>query len=167
MEKRRNRKKYIGFSLFVVVIILGLLVLIPKTINIHETFKAYPLETRDGAKNFQLDIEITGSRLPFFSKKHDVTLSIDGRNYQYLHANYPDRKETYIPLSIGVFKFGVILPNDDFSEFIILFDEAHHFGENKKSYYAAYPQRDEEATKLLLRSLIEKNQFDLKNKSIE
>lgn len=148
--------------LWLILIVLLIIIILPSRKIINEDFRVYDYSNgiqEDGTIHF--DINITKhNKIPFISNKPDVLFEVDGRKYRYVASNYPERKETYIPLSINVFEFGVLLPNKDFSEFVILFDENHHFDVSNEIKFIVYPQRSKLESLNLLKELLDYNNYD-------
>lgn len=156
--KLLNRKKK---KLWLIIIVLYIIIL-PSRKIINEDFRVYDYSNGiQEDRTIHLDINITKrNRIPFISNKHNILLEVDGRKYRYVASNYSGRNATYVPLSINIFEFGILLPNEDFSEFVILFDEKHHFDVSDELKFVVYPQRDELESLNLLKELLDYNNYD-------
>ncbi|MCC5912639.1 MAG: hypothetical protein JJT76_19655 [Clostridiaceae bacterium] len=153
--------------LWFIILVLFIIVILPSRKIINEDFRVYNYSNgiQEEDKTISFDISITRhNKIPFISKNHDVLFEVDGRKYRYVASNFPKRKETYIPLEMTIFQFGVLLPNKDFSEFIILFDENHHFDESNEIKFIVYPQRSELESMNLLRELLDYNNYDMERR---
>lgn len=133
---------------------------------INEDFRIYDYYTgiqEDRTIHFDITI-VKHNKMPFISKKHNILFEIDGRKYRYVASNYPERKATYIPLKMSIFDFGVLLPNKDFSEFVMLFDEKHHFDVSNEIKFTVYPQRRELESLNLLNKLLDYNNYNVEQR---
>lgn len=151
---------------WILLILVLLIMILPSRRTISEDFIIYDYSDSHVEKyNLQFDIVITKhSKIPLFSKKVDVLFQIDDRKYRYMASNFPNRDESYIPLDTGIYDFGVILPNGNFSEFVILFDENHHFEDSNNAKFAVYPHRSEAEAIILLNELLEETEYDIKSR---
>jgi len=160
--------KSIEKRIWLIIAVFLVIIILPSKKIINEDFRIYAYSNgiqEDRTMNF--DITITKhNKIPFISKKHDILFEIDGRKYRYVVSNYPERKGTYIPLKINVFDFGVLLPNKDFSEFVILFDENHHYDVSNEIKFIVYPQRSELESLNLLKELLDYNNYDIEQRSM-
>lgn len=138
------------------------ILLLPSRQEIKDEFRVFDYAGGDQEeKTLQLEITLTKhNRLPMVTSKHDVVLVAEGRTYRYLADNFNGRDVAYLPLEMGYFEFGILLPNKDFSEFVVLFDEEHHFIESDTLKFVVYPQRSESEARLLLKKLLEYNAYD-------
>lgn len=161
-----EKKKRFTWVLLIALAALALYLLLPERLHVKDTFTGYALEDESLMGSFPMEITLTSSRLPFTAATPDVELTIHDRSYRFVQSDAPDRKEKYIPLSGGPFKFGVLLPSDRKGEFIVLFDADHHYGENTITYAAAYPARDRTETMALLARVLEQNQYDITQKPV-
>lgn len=152
--------------LFLIVILI--IIILPSRKIVNEDFRVYDYSNGiQKDKTIHFDINITKhNKIPFISKKYDVLLEVDGRKYRYVASNYPQRKETYIPLGINVFDFGVLLPNKDFSEFVILYAENHHFDVSNEIKFIVYPQRNKIESLNLLKELLDYNNYDVEQRQM-
>lgn len=157
-------KKRVWLILLVFLIIL----ILPSREVINEDFRVYDYsDSIQEDKTMHFDISITKhNKIPFISKKYDVLLEVDGRKYRYVASNFSERKETYIPFSTNVFDFGALLPNKDFSEFVILFDEDHHFDVSNEMKFIVYPEQSEFESMSLLKELLEYNNYDIEQRTM-
>lgn len=159
MAKLLNRIKK---QLWLIIIALLIIIILPSRKIINEDFRVY--DYSNGIQEdriIHLDINITKhNRIPFIFNKHDIVLEVDGRKYRYVASNYSGRNATYVPFSINIFEFGVLLPNEDFSEFAILFDEKHNFDVSDELKFIVYPQRNELESLNLLKELLDYNNYD-------
>lgn len=148
-------------SWLVLPLVLFILIL-PSSQVIREDFIIF--DYTSGAhedKTMPLEITLTKhNRLPMVTSKHDVVLMAEGRTYRYQADNFSGRDDAYVPLGMNYFEFGVLLPDKDFSEFVVLFDEDHHYLESNTLKFVVYPQRSESEARLLLEKLLEYNNYD-------
>ncbi|MCC5912689.1 MAG: hypothetical protein JJT76_19910 [Clostridiaceae bacterium] len=154
-------------KLWFIILVLLIIAILPSTKIINEDFRVYNYSNgiQEEDKTIRFDISITRSnKIPFISKNHDVLFEVDERKYRYVASNFSKRKETYIPLEMTIFQFGVLLPNKDFSEFIILFDENHHFDESNEIKFIVYPQRSQLESINLLKELLDYNNYDMEQR---
>jgi hypothetical protein len=155
--------RFIKKRLWLILLMLLIIMILPSRKTINEDFKVYNYSNGiQEERTIHFDISITKhNKIPFVSKKYGVLFETDGRKYRYVASNFPERKETYIPLSTNVFDFGVLLPNKDFSEFVIIFDENHHFDVSKEIKFIVYPQQSEFESISLLKELLDYNNYDV------
>jgi len=158
--------KSIKKRIWLIIAVLLIIIILPSREIINEDFRIYDYSSGiQEDRTIHFDITITKhNKIPFISKKHDILFEIDGRKYRYVASNYPGRKETYIPLKMGVFDFGVLLPNKNFPQFAILFDENHHFDVSNEIKFIVYPQSSELESLNLLKELLDYNNYDVEQR---
>ncbi|WP_432664509.1 hypothetical protein R9X47_28770 [Wukongibacter baidiensis] len=153
---------HIKKQLWLIIISLLIILILPSRKIINEDFRVYNYSNGiEENRTINLNIDITKhNKIPFISNKHDILLEVNGRKYRYVASNYSGRNASYVPFSSNIFEFGVLLPNEDFSEFAILFDEKHHFDVSDELKFVVYPQRNESESLKLLKELLDYNNYD-------
>jgi len=138
------------------------ILLLPSRKEIKDEFRVFDYAGGDQEeKTLQLEITLTKhNRMSMVTSKHDAVIVVEGRTYRYLADNFNRRDAAYLPLGMSYFEFGILLPDEDFSEFVVLFDEDHHFIESDTLKFVVYPQRSELEARMLLEKLLEYNAYD-------
>lgn len=151
-------------SVLVIIVALSLLAFFttPKKQSLgSEEILAYAIQG-DDEKEVNLTLEIFPSHATWLSDiRHSVTLTYEDESYYYHHENNLEREESYLPLTKESTTFGVLLPDEDFSEMILIFSDDLDYLKDETLYVTSFPQKSKEQTLSLLRLLLEKNDYDL------
>lgn len=147
---------------WILLILAAVILILPSRSSTSQDFSIYDYsDSQMDEETLHFDITITKrGKIPPLSRKVDVEFKTDDRTYSYVSSGYPDREEKYIPLDNGVFEFGVILPNDDFTRYVILFDKNHHFRDSDDLKFAVYPDMKREEALILLNKLLVETGYD-------
>ena len=166
--KEKNKKIAIKYrkKIFFLLILLTYWFIIPSTKIIDESFVVFNYaEKEEPTRNLDLKIRINKYSKLFPVGNCRIIFEIDDRTYRYNSKDFKSRKKKLISLKTGIFNFGVLLTNSNFSEFVVIFDEKyHHYDESIELEFIVYPQRNEEESRKLLNELIEYNKYNIDNR---
>lgn len=132
----------------------------PKDVG-QEEFIAYNLITSE-EKLFQLEMTVyPNNSTPLGKTLYNVKATYDNEDFYYDGELNPEREEAYLPLTNGDKLLGVLLPDEDFEEMILIFSEDKHYSKDESLYYTSFPQMDVQRTTRPLTELLEKYDYDL------
>lgn len=152
--------------IFTLLMLLIIWFIIPRTKTIEDSFVVYNYSDKiESTRNLDFRIRIIKYNKLFPVENCSVLFEIGDRIYRYNSKDFKGRKNSWVFLKTGNFNFGVLLPNSDFSEFVVIFDERkHHYDVSNELEFFVYPQRSEEESRMLLEELIKHNHYNFDSK---
>lgn len=162
-KKLKGHFKITHKKIWIILLLLLVWFIIPTVKSIEDNFYVYNYsDNTQEIRNLDFKITITKYRKLFSTNDYKILLEIDDRTYRYNSIELKGNNDSWIPLKGGPagFYFGVLLPNYDFSEFVLIFDEKkHHYDESDELEFITYPKTNEEESRQLLEELIEYNNY--------
>jgi len=164
---RKKMKEKLTFAKMFWITLIILLVfriwfLIPQVNNVDESFIVYDLLTSAETRRLDFNITVTKYKQIFSDDEFKVVLETGDRRYRYDTRDFVRNNEKWITfIHPPDFNFGVLLPNHDFTEFAIIFDEKkHHFDRSDNSEYIIYTMNNNVNPRELLDKLIDENDYN-------
>ena len=148
--------------MLLLLILLRIWYIIPKVYKIEENFNVYDYSYHSNdIRNLDFNITITKFKQILSDNQFKVELEIGDRTYRYDSRNFDIGYERDITFKSPVFNFGIMLTNDDFSEFAVIFDEKyHHYDNSEKLEYIVFSRNNAIDPRDLLEKLMAENGYN-------
>lgn len=153
MRKMRKILQFKWLGAFILIpIIMVVVFLRPTSLSVEEDFTVYSIDqgvTEEDTKH--LKIIMTGSYSVFaMEMNRSFTMAVDGRVYRSFSEASSGQNVSALALGSPYADFGIVLPNHNFTKFVVLFDESHQAQQNGYTHFITYPQVNRTAAYKLL-----------------